>query len=184
MLDPKQVILTCSSGHTHVYDISGPEELNCSHSSCTSKLNSSRVMRGVHPYIVWSDYTYGKLSLYHAIPLTSKDTFRGLPVSYPIKANPRNGLTCTSLALIHQLTTVDVGCFKDANGSWMKRLGVISADEKKGLEDRLRLALNLPNCPDEDWFVQNTSPELLEKVFMGIEPVHREEALSRLIDKL
>lgn len=41
------------------------------------------------------------------IPLTSKDTFRGLPTAYPIKANPSNGLADNSLALVHQLTTID-----------------------------------------------------------------------------
>ena len=55
MIDPRRVILRCSLGHEHIYDISGPEELNCSYSSCTQKINSSRVMRGTHPHIVWSE---------------------------------------------------------------------------------------------------------------------------------
>lgn len=184
MVDPGRVVLKCKSGHEQIYDISGPRELDCSHSSCTLKINSSRVMRGYHPYIVWSDYSYGKFHLYHAIPLTSKDTFRGLPTAYPIKMNLRNGLTCNSLALVHQLTTIDVESFKDSNGDWMHRLGVINLDEKRDLEDRLRLALNLSNCPSEDWFAQNASPELLERVFVQIDPSQREEAILRLTDLL
>ena len=184
MINPKQVVLRCDLGHEHSYDISGPDDLDCSHSSCTSKINSSSVMRGKHPYIVWSVYTYGKFHLCHAIPLTSRETFQGLPTSYPIKAHPNNGLTCNSLALVHQLTAIDVECFKDVNGNWSERLGVINTGEKKDLEERLRYALNLPNCLSEDWFTKNSSPELLEKVYMGIEPIQREEALSRLVDKL
>lgn len=184
MIDPKRVFLMCKFGHQDIYNISGPEELNCSHPSCNQKMNSSKVMRGNHPYIVWSELTYGKLHLYHAIPLTSKDTFRGLPTSYPIKVNPRNGLACSSLALVHQLTVIDANCFQDNNGNWIKRLGIINADEKKDLEERLRLALNLSESPSEDWFTQNASPDLLERVFMQLDPRQREEAISQLIDKL
>ena len=184
MVNPGRVVLKCKLGHEHIYDISGPQELNCSHSSCILKINSSRVMRGEHPYIIWSDYSYGKFHLYHAIPLTSKDTFRGLPTAYPIKKNSRNGLTCNSLALVHQLTTIDVESFKKSNGDWMHRFGVINSDEKRDLEDRLRLALKLPNDPSEDWFARNASPELLEKVFMHIDPSQREETILRLTDLL
>lgn len=184
MIDPKRVVLKRSLGHEQIYDISGPEELNCSHSQCTQKINSSRVMRGTHLHIVWSEYNHGKFHLYHAIPLTSKETFRGLPTAYPIKANSRNGLACNSLALVHQLTPIDLECFKETSGDWMKRIGLINADEKKDIEERLRLALSLPSDPNEDWFIRNASPELLEKVFMQIEPSQREGVISRLIDKL
>lgn len=184
MIDPKRVVLKCSRGHEHVYDISGPRELDCSESSCILKINSSRIIRGLHPHIVWSDYSVSKLHLYLVIPLTSKETFRGLPTSYPIKANLQNGLTSNSLTLVHQLITVDAGCFKDTYGNWMKRLGVINADEKKDIEARLRLALGLQNAPNEDWFIQNASPELLEKVFILIDKSQREEAIWRLFNKL
>ena len=66
----------------------------------------------------------------------------------------------------------------------MNRLGMINADERNDLEERLRLALNLPSHPSEEWFTQNAYPELLEKVFMQIEPIQRQGAISRLIDKL
>lgn len=181
-VNPMRVILRCKAGHEHLYNISGPEELNCFNSSCTLKINSSRVMRGTHPYIIWSDYSYGKFHLYHAIPLTSKDTFRGLPTAYPIKVNPRNGLTCNSLALIHQLIPIDPECFKEANGRWMERIGVINTDEKKDIDERLRVALNLSSNLNEDWFTENASPELLEKVFLKLDPSQRENAISRLID--
>lgn len=184
MINPKRVVLRCRRGHEHVYDISGPEELNCSEESCVLKINSSRVIRGLHPHIVWSEFIVDKLHFYLVIPLTSKDTFRGLPTSYPIKANLQNGLNHTSITLVHQLTTVDAECFKEPNGTWMKRLGVISADEKKDIEARLMLALNLPNSPSEDWFTQNASTELLEKIFMLMDTSQREGAISRLLNKL
>lgn len=184
MINPSRVVLKCGLGHKNVYDISGAKELNCSDSSCNSKINASQVMRGIHPYIVWSDFTYGKFHLYHVIPLTSQETFKGLPTSYPIKANSRNGLTRNSLALVHQLTVIDPECFKDNNGNWMTRRGIINVDEKKDLEERVKLALNLPNHPSEDWFTRNASPELLEKILMLIPPSQQQEALLRLIDKL
>ncbi len=183
MINPKRVILKCRLGHEHVYDISGPEELDCCHSSCDLKINSSKVMRGSHPYIVWSEYTYvNNFCLYHAIPLTSQETFKGLPTTYPIKPNLENGLACKSYAMVHQLTPIDPECFKDRKGNWMKRLGIISANEKNDIRERLSFALNLPNYPSEDWFSQNASPELLEKVFIGLPSSQREEGLSRLLD--
>jgi hypothetical protein len=79
---------------------------------------------------------------------------------------------------------IDPECFKDDNGNWMVRLGVINSDEKKDLEDRLKLALSLSNEPNEDWFTQNASPELLKKVFMLIDPSQRDEAILQLIDNI
>ncbi len=65
MINPGRVVLRCRLGHEHIYDISGSEEFNCSTPLCTLKINSSRVMRGLHPHILWSEYSYGKFHLYH-----------------------------------------------------------------------------------------------------------------------
>lgn len=53
MIDPKIVVLRCRNGHNNAYDISGALELNCSHPSCNRKINSSSVMRGQHPHIIY-----------------------------------------------------------------------------------------------------------------------------------
>ncbi len=66
----------------------------------------------------------------------------------------------------------------------MKRLGTINTGERKDIEDRLKLALELPNHPSEDWFIQNASPELIEKIFILIDPSQRESVISRLLDQL
>lgn len=184
MIDPKIVVLRCRNGHNNAYDISGALELNCSHPSCNRKINSSSVMRGQHPHIIWSEYSYGKFHTYHVIPLTSKDTFRGLPTAYPIRKNAKNSLSKNSLALVHQLTMVDSECFKYGNGHWMQRMGAISQNERVEIEFRLKYALNLSENPSDDWFSQNASPELLEKVFSGLDKKQQEDALSGLLDSL
>lgn len=116
--------------------------------------------------------------------MTSKDTFRGLPTAYPIRKNAKNSLSKNSLALVHQLTMVDSECFKYGNGHWMQRMGAISQNERVEIEFRLKYALNLSENPSDDWFSQNASPELLEKVFLGLDKKQQEDALSGLLDSL
>ena len=184
MIDPKRVALKCKNGHNHVYDISGVSELDCFETNCNLTLNSSRVMRGKHPHIIWSEYSYGKFQAYHVIPLTSKDTFRGLPSVYPIRKNIKNSLDKDSLALVHQLTIVDSECFKYGNGSWMQRMGTISQDIRKEIELRLKFSLNLSENPSDDWFAANASPQLLKKIFSGLNEEQKENALTDLLDSI
>ena len=184
IINPKLVALRCRNGHNHVYDISGVPKIDCIEPDCNSTINSSRVMRGKHPHIIWSEYSYGSFQAYHVIPLTSKDTFRGLPSVYPIKKNTRNSLNKDSLALIHQLTIVDSECFKYGNGHWMPRIGTIDRDIKREIELRLKFSLNLSENLSDDWFAANASPELLEKVFLGLNEEQKQNALANLLDSI
>ena len=139
-------------------------------------------MRGKHPHIIWSEYSYGKFHTYHVIPLTSKDTFRGLPSVYPIKKNGRNGLDKNSLALVHQLTMIDSECLRYGNGQWMQRMGVISADDRKAIELRLKFSLQLSETPSDDWFTENASPELLKQIFSNLNKEQQENIVTDLLD--
>ena len=139
-------------------------------------------MRGKHPHIIWSEYSYGKFHTYHVIPLTSKDTFRGLPSVHPIKKNGRNGLDKNSLALVHQLTMIDSECLKYGNGQWMQRMGVISADDRKAIELRLKFSLQLSETPSDDWFTENASPELLKQIFSNLNKEQQENIVTDLLD--
>lgn len=119
-IDPSRVALTCRNGHSRIYSLSSDEEVDCQVDSCELVINSSRVTRGLHPYIVMtSDHYQDRLKhipTLIAIPLTSKTTFLGLPDVYPINKSVRNSLTRKSYALVHQVCTVDANCFKDSSG--------------------------------------------------------------------
>jgi len=184
MIDPKLVALRCKNGHRHVYDISTLPELSCFESNCNLKINSSKVMRGKHPHIIWSEYSYGKFHAYHVIPLTSKETFKGLPTVYPINKNAQNALDKNSLALVHQLTMIDSECLKDANGDWIQRIGVLSKNDREAIELRLKFALNLPETQNDTWFTENASPELLKKVFLELNEKQQKDSIEDLLDYL
>jgi mRNA interferase MazF len=96
--------------------------------------------------------------------LTSQETYKGLPTTYPVNATTRNGLDNKSYILVHQLTTVEANCFKDADGNWSERIGQLGPEEKQGIEKRLKYFLNIQENPSEDWFKKNASIELLQKV--------------------
>ena len=184
-INPKSVVLKCKDGHRSRSDISGLDQVNCSHLHCSLTINSSRIMRGEHPHIVWSKFDESLLtSLYYVIPLTSQNTFDGLSTTYPINPNQENGLDKGSRALIHQFITVDAACFKDRNGDWIERIGKITRTQKKDIKEILGNLLNLLSDPNDDWFMRNTSPELIEKIFNYIEPSEKEKLIERLIYKI
>lgn len=116
------------------------------------------------------------------IPLTSQTTFLGLSVTYPITKTARNGLDKNSYALVHQICTVDGNCFKDSNGDWLKRIGQLSKDDKEEIEETLAYYLNINTDPQEDWFRDNASPELVKKIFDLLPEEKQEEALDHLLD--
>ncbi|NCO74669.1 MAG: hypothetical protein GW795_15255 [Cyanobacteria bacterium] len=113
MINPYRVSLRCRNNHINFYDLGQPGEVSCKTANCNETINSSRVFRGIHLYIMWtSDESLQELSSYAvftAIPLTSeKDTpkaYEFLPTTYAIKNSSQNGLTYKSYALIHQITT-------------------------------------------------------------------------------
>lgn len=188
MLNPYRVSLQCRNGHTYIYELTEPGEVECKKDSCNLIINSNRVLRGNHPYIIWvnpqfqDDSNYVKT--FTVIPLTSQATFVGLSTTYPINKTTNNGLNVKSYALIHQILTIDGNCLKDKNGDWLKRIGQLHKNDKQQIEKRLKYYLNLNNEPDEDWFKKNASPELLEKVFDNLSKENKEKSLEYLLNKL
>lgn len=188
MINPYRVSLQCSSGHSHFYDLDEPGEVECKTSSCSLRMNSSRVFRGIHPHIIWTGDRFqdesNYLQTFTVIPLTSKTTFLGLPTTYPIVNTARNGLSQKSYALIHQLCTVDGNCFKDAAGSWLSRMGQIDLRDRKEITKRLKFWLNLDELPSDNWLRQNASGALVQKVYGYLSETEKRELLERLLDDL
>lgn len=185
-INPYRVTLRCRSGHQYFYDLEEPGELTCQHSGCSLVINSSRVLRGYHPYIIWQNNEFqdkeNYIQTFTVIPLTSKTTYAGLSTVYPITKTASNGLDKTSYALVHQICAVDGNCFKDSQGDWLVRVGQLSKDDKAEIEETLVYYLNINREPTEDWFRENASPELLKKVFGFLREADREGAVNDLLD--
>lgn len=185
-INPYRVSLRCRSGHQYSYDLVEPGELMCKHPGCSLEINSSRVWRGYHPYIIWENDEFQDkeryIQTFTAIPLTSKTTYTGLSTVYPITKTKQNGLDKTSYALVHQICPIDGNCFKDSQGDWLDRIGQLSKDDKTEIEETLVYYFNLNHEPKEDWFRENASPELLKKVFGFLPNDDKERGLSDLLD--
>ncbi|MUH00974.1 type II toxin-antitoxin system PemK/MazF family toxin [Scytonema sp. UIC 10036] len=189
-INPYRVSLRCKLGHIHLYDLNEPGEIECKTISCQLKINSSKVFRGEHPYIIWTndqfqdDYSY--IETFTVIPLTSssREQDKGLPTAYPINPTSRNNLDKKSFALVHQICSVDANCFKDSMGNWLNRIGQLEQADREAIEERLKYFLNLQDNPSEDWFARNASPELLKKIFDYLPKDTQNLALEELIDNL
>lgn len=188
MINPYRVSLRCSSGHLHIYDLDAPGEIECKTFSCTLTINSSRVFRGTHPHIIWTSDEFqdesGYIQTFTAIPLTSQTTFSGLPTTYPINNTVKNGLSKKSYALVHQICTVDGNCFKDTSGNWLEREGQLEPKDKDEIAKRLKFFLGFDSSPDEDWFRQNASPELVQKIYGYLSDAEKNSLLESLLDDL
>jgi mRNA interferase MazF len=185
-INPYRVSLQCKSGHVHIYNLDEPGELECQ--TCSDNINSSRVFRGTHPYIIWTSDQFqdesGYIATFSVIPLTSQSTFNGLPTTYPVNSTTKNGLDKNSYVLVHQICTVDANCFKDASGNWLNRIGQLDKADKIAIEERLKYFLNIQVNPNEDWFAQNASPELVKKVFGYLDEDNKNLTLEELINSL
>lgn len=186
-INPYRVSLRCRNGHQYLYELEEPGELVCKRSGCSLKINSSRVIRGYHPYIVWENDQFQDearyIQTFTAIPLTSKKTYAGLSTAYPITKTVSNGLEKTSYALVHQICVVDGNCFKGSDGRWLDRIGQISKNDKQEIKETLVYYLDIRQEPTEDWFKDNASPALLKKVFDLIPDSDKERALDNLLDE-
>jgi mRNA-degrading endonuclease toxin of MazEF toxin-antitoxin module len=189
IINPSRVSVRCKHEHDHIYEINEPGKIKCKTISCTQMINSSRVFRGKHPYIVWTSDQFQDESTYiqtfTLIPLTSKETYKGLPTTYPINPTSKNGLDKKSFALVHQICTVDANCFKDSRGHWLKRVGQLDKGDKEAIEERLKYYFNLEDNPGEKWVSENASIELLQKVFNYLpDETTKSMAIDKLIDDL
>lgn len=189
-INPYKLSLRCKVGHTHIYDLNEPGEIECKTSSCTQVINSSRVFRGEHPYIIWThdefQDTFSYIETFTTIPLTSssREKDKGLPTAYPINSTSRNRLSKNSFALVHQICTVDANCFKDSKGDWLERIGQLDKSDKESIEERLKYLLNIQQNPSDDWFANNASPELLKKVFNYLNEDIKQVVLEELIENI
>jgi mRNA-degrading endonuclease toxin of MazEF toxin-antitoxin module len=185
-INPYRVSLCCKLGHVHIYNLDEPGEVECQ--TCKENINSSRVFRGTHPYIIWTSDQFqdesGYIATYSVIPLTSQTTFNGLPTTYPINRTARNGLDKNSYVLVHQICTVDANCFKDSSENWLNRIGQLDKADREAIEERLKYFLNIQDNPSEDWFVKNASPEIVKKVFDYLSEEDKSSVIEELINKL
>jgi mRNA interferase MazF len=188
MINPHRVSLRCSQGHQHIYNLNLPGELICKASLCSLMMNSSRVFRGTHPYIIWTSDQFQDDSKYiqtfAVIPLTSQTTFAGLPTTYPITSTSSNGLSIKSYALTHQVYTVDGNCLKDSDGNWLSRDGQLDKKDKAAIMQRLKYFLGCDNNPTEDWFRKSATPELIQKIYGYLPAPEKARLLEELIDGL
>ncbi|WP_235335352.1 MULTISPECIES: hypothetical protein [Aphanizomenon] len=101
-INPYKVSLRCKLGHVHIYNLDEPGEVECQ--TCSENINSSRVFRGTHPYIIWTSDQFqdesGYIATFSVIPLTSQTTFNGLPTTYPI--NFKNIILLNRIVLEYQ----------------------------------------------------------------------------------
>lgn len=188
MIDPYNVSLRCKAGHKHIYTVEQPGIVDCKTRSCNFKVNSSRVFRGVHPYIVWTGDTFQAetdyIQTFTCIPLTSKKTFAGLPTVYPLVNTAQNGLEKKSYVLTHQICTIDGNCFKDRDDSWSKRLGQLAKKDKIEVETRLKYFFSLSSEPDTDWFRSNATPALVKQVFDYLDDSEKADVLESLFGEI
>ncbi|MBD2133540.1 MULTISPECIES: type II toxin-antitoxin system PemK/MazF family toxin [unclassified Sphaerospermopsis] len=185
-INPYRVSLRCKLGHVHIYNLDEPGEVECQ--TCKENINSSRVFRGTHPYIIWTSDQFqdesGYIATFSVIPLTSQTTFNGLPTTYPINRTARNGLDKNSYVLVHQICTVDANSFKDSSENWLNRIGQLDKPDKEAIEERLKYFLNIQDNPSEDWFAQNASPEIVKKVFDYLSEEDKSSVIEELINNL
>ncbi|MEG3859171.1 type II toxin-antitoxin system PemK/MazF family toxin [Microcoleus sp. herbarium12] len=169
LVNPQKISLRCQQNHNHIYDLSEPGEIECKTVDCNLIINSSRVLRGEHHYLFWEIDQFQDnsecLQTFTVIPLTFQETCKGLPTAYPINSTTKNGLDRNSLALVHQICTVEANCFKDSQGNWFERVGQVDKGDKESIEERLKYFLNLGDNSSDDWLMNNVSVEVLEKVF-------------------
>jgi mRNA-degrading endonuclease toxin of MazEF toxin-antitoxin module len=188
-INPYRVSLTCHFRHVHIYELNEPGYLKCK--TCQGTINSSRVIRGEHPHIIWTSDEFQDKSGYKApffsvIPLTSEKNqtglHTGLPTTLPINPTQKNGLDKKSYALVHQLFAVDANCFKDKVGHWLERKGQLERADKDDINERLKFHLGLTENSSDDWWAKNASIELLKKVYYFLPNKEKSQAIEELID--
>lgn len=169
LVNPQKVSIRRQHNHNQIYDLNEPDKMECKTLDCKLTVNYSRVLPGEHHYLFWEiDQVQDKsesLQTFTVIPLTFQTTCKGLPTAYPINSTSKNGLDRNSLALVHQICTVDANCFKDSQGNWLDRVGQVDKGDKESIEERLKYFFNLGNDSSDDWLMNNVSVEVLEKVF-------------------
>jgi mRNA interferase MazF len=68
--------------------------------------------------------------------------------------------------------------------NWLDRMGQLDATDKKEIERRLKYFFGVAHSPDEDWFKQNASPELVQKIFGYLPNTEKNKVLETLLEDL
>lgn len=188
LINPYRVFLRCLLGHIHFYNLDKADNICCKTAECRQIINYSRVFRREQAYIIWESDKFKNgvnyIDTFTAIPLTFdiREKDKGLPTAYPINPTNRNGFDRQSFALVHHLFTVDANCFKDAKGDWLTRIGQLDKPDKQAIEERLKYFLDIQENPSDDWFVKNTSLEILREVFDNLSADNQYSAFVDFID--
>ena len=142
---------------------------------------------GGFSYLVWKNNKSQKqkntLPTLTVIPLTSKTTWVGLPIIYPITATKKNLLSHNLYALIHQISIIDGKYFQNLSGNWLPRIGQLDKNDKERIEERLSYYLSSHRNSHQDWFKNNTSRKLLAKVYEHLQGKQKEEVFNTLLDE-
>lgn len=186
MINPNIFILRCKAGHSNKYEHQEVTEIVCSHPCCNLTINPSHVIRGLHPYLLWSNDSfhdrYPNIKTFTVIPLTSSSTLTGLSTVYPLIPNQQNGLDKKSYLLINQITTVDSSCFKELqNNTWIRRVGQLDKRDKEDIQNRLNFYLGL-ETDREDWFINKIDKDLRMKAIWKLAKDERIEIAEKIIE--
>ncbi|MDY6901756.1 MAG: type II toxin-antitoxin system PemK/MazF family toxin [Cyanobacteriota bacterium] len=188
LINPYRVFLRCLLGHVHFYNLDKFGDFSCKTTSCTQVIRYSKELRGNQPYIIWESDKFPNglnyIDTFTIIPLTFdiRERDKGLPMIYPINPTKSNGFEKQSFALTHQIFTVDANCFKDTKGDWLNRIGQLGKGEKQAIEERLKYFSDIQENPSDDWFIKNTSLEILREVFDNLAVDNKYSALVDFID--
>ena len=83
---------------------------------------------------------------------------------------------------MHNIFTVDANCLKDDKSDWLNRIGQLDKSDKQAIEERLKYFLDIQENPRDDWFINNTSLEILREVFDNLAVDNQYSALVDFID--
>lgn len=192
LINPDRVFLRCLLGHVHIYNLNKnlekTDSISCKTAYCKQIIHYNKLFRREQPYIIWTSDKFQNglnyIDTFTIIPLNFdiQEIYKGLPMIYPINATKSNGFEKQSFALTHQIFTVDANCFKDDKGDWLNRIGQIDKSEKQAIEERLKYFSDIQANPNDDWFIQNTSLEVLREIFDNLAVDNQYSALVDFID--
>ncbi|MEO0934713.1 MAG: type II toxin-antitoxin system PemK/MazF family toxin, partial [Cyanobacteria bacterium J06641_2] len=78
--------------------------------------------------------------------------------------------------------TVDGNCLKNDKNDWLNRIGQLDKPDKQAIEERLKYFSDIQQNPKDDWFIKNTSLEILREVFDNLAVDNQYSALVDFID--
>ncbi len=183
MIDPARMFKQCKRGHwsrmTHDF-----HEQTCPVSGCGLKFSVTGVHSGPHPYLVWgANKIHTKLRTFTCIPMSSKPYYEGMDSVFTLDPHKTNGLTSRSHLLCQQVCSVEPGCFKDPQGDWIARIGLLN---KENLD---KVAARLYNWFDLEpsirrWARWMVSPDAVVEALTGFDSPQIEQVLQAVLKSI